>query len=242
MKLVASEIKVPAGYAVKLAEHTLFAELMNSRRSLLCSCVFVSVAEHINARYSEAPVRAHCVADNSALRSQSRFIQNVTCQSNFVFGAPVAHGIRKALCKKLGCMVVITVSCNGSLAVGKLPDNFGKSCKNILVILFTVGFGQAIGPRKLDSFFIKRIVDTLLFCEIRFVGKNCGNSFVKLVTDNLFISFVSDLNEFFYCFGIESVNITLIVKPCQRVGNNFKINIPFIVFGFFVFTDFFIAL
>ena len=61
-----------------------------------------------------------------------------------------------------------------------------------------------------------------------------------MLTYNFFVSFVSNLNKSLYRFGVEGVEICLIIIP-GRGCVNLEIGVPFCAFGIVVFVNLFVA-
>ena len=131
VKLVASEIVVPARNAVQLAHHAGFAVLVDGGLALLGGGELKAGAEHINAGQTEAAVGAHGLAESGGLALQSRFFHHMTCEHQTMLFAPVTALVSKCLGKALTNVVMIMVTNCGNLSVREFPQQLWQTFKNI---------------------------------------------------------------------------------------------------------------
>ena len=213
LKLVTSEGEIPAGYAVKLAEHTLSAVLVNGRLALLCRCKFTAVAKHINTGQAEAPVRAHTVADCRILAFERGLLHHMTREHYSVFLTPAADIVCKGNSKTLGNVVVIAVACHGNLTVGKLPEKLGQFFKKLLAVHLFVCIRKIrrVGQEGISVAY--RLAEHLFACNLRLIGENCRNGFAEILTYALFIALVCYVDKLVHSLGRKSINVGLQIEP-----------------------------
>ena len=78
LELVAAEVEIPVGDAVKLACNAGTSVLMHRTLCLLGRVELAMVAEHIDARERKAAVAAHCVSDADGLRTERWLIEQMS--------------------------------------------------------------------------------------------------------------------------------------------------------------------
>ena len=235
MELMAPEVEVPVGHAVKLTHQSLITKLVDSRLCLLCGGVFKTGAEHINTRQVEAAVSTHSFTQCSGLATKGGFLHHMTGQRNAMLPAPCAAVIRKGFREPLTDMVMVMVTANRRNTVRFVPDQFRHRLHKVLArICRGVSIRQIIGPRQRNVGFFQTKSQGGLAGKLGFIGKDRRDGLVKFFRNSSVIGFVGNLNEPVHSLFVQSVHIGLVIVPTAGSGI-LQVSIPGIRCGFFGF-------
>ncbi len=111
------------------------------------------VAEHVDAGKVKGAVGTHGFPQCGGLGHQSGLFHHMSGKGNAVLTAPGADIVCKSRGKPLADMVVVMITVYGNRALGKLPDTFGKTLKEIAVVSLFIGLRKIIRKGQ-DDFFL----------------------------------------------------------------------------------------
>lgn len=211
--LVAPEVEIPVGHAIKLTEVALTACLAGSGLGLLGGSVFPTVAEHVYAGQLEAPVGAHGFSQHVGLAAEGWFLHHMAGEHDIVGLAPCADLVCEGFCKPFGQMVVIVIPDRGDLSVRELPDHFGQAADQRVAIGFGKGFLQVVRPGEDHVAFITWKCQHLLFGKLRLVGEDGRNSPTEFRLKALGVRFMGHVQKTLYGLGVQGIQIGLIIEP-----------------------------
>ena len=225
LQLMASEIKAPARYTIKLAHYAFTPKLMRCRLCLLCRRVFMAVTQHVDAGQFKASVRTHRLAQCCSLTAQCGLFHHMSGQRDIVLFAPCSHIVCKRAGKTLRHMIMIMIPDRGNASVCFFPNQLRELFQNILLIHFLIGLSKILCPGQDHIPFFLRKLQKCFMRELRLIRKDRRHRFSKLVPDLLCISLVGDFQETIHCRFVQRIYIGLMIVPGAR-QRAFQISIP----------------
>ena len=213
VKLVASEVKIPARNAVKLAEHSRASVLSHRRLTLLCGCELKEAAEHIYAGYSKRAIGSHDLACVARLIVERGFCHHVSRKRDAVPLAPLAASVGEGFNEAIANVIVVAVARKRRRAVGKIPDKLGEMGKDRLAVFCAIGLVKIVCPGESYLSFAIRVGKTAFARELRLVGKHRVDGLAELLAYRLFVGGVGNVDELLCCFRVERVKVRLSVVP-----------------------------
>ena len=129
---------------------------------------------------------------------------------------PICNGItvsrHKAFCKMV--MIQQTVYTVRSISCPwQFPQKLRNNFQKIYSIFLFIGISQVICKGKGNIFLTISVVKYHTSFHLRFVCKNGWDGLSKFISQCLIITFMSHFYKPFYCFFIQYIHISLVVKP-----------------------------
>ena len=126
LELVAAEIVIPAGNAVKLTEHALGSVLVYDGGRLFGRRVLVEIAEHIDTGKDEGAVAAHGVPHSLSLIAEGALAHDMASEIEVVLSAPVSDFPAVGLYEKIRHQILKAPADGGKLPSGSSQKSSGR--------------------------------------------------------------------------------------------------------------------
>ena len=178
VQLMATEIVVPAGHAVELAQHPLAPVLMHGGLRLFCRGELVAVLEHIDPGQPEGAVGAHRLPERAGLALEGRLVHHMPGQFQPVSFAPSPDLIGKRRRESLGDVVVVEIA-DPRNAFRQIPDQLGQMVEQRHAVGGAKGVLEVV--RKGEQHVVVALCEGErgLARELRLVGEDRGDGIAE---------------------------------------------------------------